>query len=210
MECGSHFSQTRLVSSFDEGCSPRGASPPRGKVLEEQARVAAWRAPLEAACEQLLAEDTPISVPAAFRQAGLPRTPRLRASRLGLVTIVERYATLQTQGVRERILEGFRAGMTPGELARAHGVSITLVRQVLAHRPKGHGARQRCIRAEQEGALWAQLEASPTATDKMLAQQWNQAHGTAMHRSTMRDAIYRLGWTRGQGRWEPPKTPTAT
>jgi transposase len=210
LECGSHFSQIRLVSSFDEGCSPRGASPRRGKVLEEQARVAAWRAPLEAACMQMLAEDTPISVTAAFRRAGLPRTPWLRASRLGLVTTVERYATLQAQGVRERILEGFRAGMTPGELARALGVSITLVRQVLARRPKGHKGRERSIRAEQEGTLWAQLEASPTATDKMLAQEWSQAYGTAMHRSTMRDAIYRLGWTRVQGRWEPPSTRTAT
>jgi transposase len=210
LECGSHFSQTRLVSSFDEDCSPRGASPRRSEVLEEQKRVAAWHAPLEAACIQLLAEDSPISVTAAFRQAGLPRTPRLRAPRLGLVTTVERYVTLQAQGVRERILEGFRAGMPPRELAQVHGVSITLVRQVLAHRPKVHGTRPRCIRAEQEGELWAQLEASPTATDKKLAQRWNQAHGTAMHRSTMRDAIYRLGWTRVQGRWEPPSTRTAT
>ncbi len=210
LECGSHFSQTRLVSSFDEDCSPRGASPRRGKVLEEQKRVAAWRAPLEAACVQLLAEDTPISVPAAFRQAGLPRTPRLRASRLGLVTIVERYTTLRAQGVRERILEGFRAGRPPGELARAHGVSITLVRQLLAHRPKIHGARPRCIRAEQEGALWAQLEARPTATAAMHAQLWNQAHGTAMHRSTMHNTIHRLGWRRVNGRWEPPNTATAT
>jgi transposase len=159
---------------------------------------------------QMLAEDTPISVPAAFRQAGLPRTPRLRASRLGLVPTVERYATSQAQGVRERILDGFGAGMTPRDLARAFGVSITLVRQVLARRPKGHSGRQRCVRLEQEGALWAQLEASPTATDAMHAQQWNQAHGTTMHRTTMRAAIRRLGWTRVQGRWRPPRTRTAT
>jgi len=210
MECGSHFSRTRLVSSFDEGCSPRGASPRRGKVLEERKRVAAWRAPLKAACLQMLAEDTPVTVPAAFRLAGIPRTPRLRVSGLGLTTTVEQYATLQTQGIRERILNGFRAGMPPRELARAHGVSITLVRQVIARRPKSRGGRRRCIRAEQEGALWAQLEACPTATDTMLAQQWNQAHGTTLHPSTMRAAIHRLGWKRVEGRWEPPNTPTVS
>lgn len=210
LDCGSHFSQTRLVSSFDENCSPRGTSPRRGEVLQERARVVGWRGPLEAACRQMLVEDTPISVTAAFRQAGPPRTPRLRVPRLGLVTTVERYVTLQAQGVRERILEGFGTGMTPGKLAQALGVSTTLVRQVLARRPKVHKGRQRCIRAEQEGALWAQLEANPTASIAMHAQQWSQAHGTALHRSTMRDAIHPVGWTRVQGRWEPPDAPTAT
>lgn len=210
MECGSHFSQTRLVSSFDEGCSPPGASPRRGDVLEERARVAAWRVALEAVCMQMVAEDTPIAVPATFRRAGLPRTPRLRVSRLGLTATVEQYATLQTQGIRGRILDGFRAGMTPGELARTLGVSITLVREVWTRRPKGHHGRGRYIQAEQEGALRAQLEASPTATIAMHAQTWNQTHGTTMHRSTMRTAIHRLGWTRVKGRWEPPNIPTVT
>src|SRR5581483_8503721 len=77
-ECGAHFGRGRLFSSFDEGCSPRGVSPRRGAVAEERARLAVWVAALEAACMRMLAEDAPIAVAAAFRGAGIPRTPRLR------------------------------------------------------------------------------------------------------------------------------------
>jgi hypothetical protein len=203
-ECGSHFTRSRLVSSFDEGCSPRGVSPRRGEVAEGRARLAAWRVALEAACTQVLAEDAPISVTAAFRRAGLPRTPRLRARRLGLVDLVERYAAWQADGVRERILAGWRDGLTPMRLERTLGVNITLVRQVLARRPKGRAGRPRRIRVEQNGALWAQLEASPTATAALHAQKWREAQGTVVHPHTMRDSIYRLGWRRVNGCWTPP------
>jgi len=203
-ECGSHFSRERLFSSFDEGCSPRGVSPRRWEVVEERARVAAWAAALEAVCVRMLAEDIPISIAAAFRRAGIPRTPRLRAARFGLVGTVEHYAAFQAQGVRERILAGARDGMTPMQLERSVGVSITLVRQVLARRPKRRAGRARRIRVEQHGALWAQLEASPAATAAMQAQQWREAQGTVVPPSTMRDAIYRLGWRRAKGCWRPP------
>ncbi|HZU05990.1 MAG TPA: TniQ family protein [Chloroflexota bacterium] len=204
-ECGSHFSRTRLVSSFDEGCSPRGASPRRGEVVEGRARLVAWRVALEAACAQMLAEDVPLAVTAAFRRAGLPRTPRLRARRLGLVDLVERYAAWQGGGMRERILAGGRDGLTPVRLERTLGVSSTLVRQVLACRPKRRAGRPRRIRVEQNGALWAQVEANPTATAAMHTQTWREAQGTDVRPSTMRDAIYRLGWRRGKGRWTPPR-----
>jgi hypothetical protein len=209
-ECGAHFSRDRLFSSFDEDCSPRGVAPRRGAVAEERARLAAWAAALEAACVRMLAEDAPVSVAAAFRRAGIPRTPRLRATRLGLVATVERYAASQAQGVRERILAGSRDGMTPMQLERAVGASITLVRQVLARRPKGRAGRPRHIRVEQHATLRAQLEADPTATAAMHAQKWREAQGTAVRPSTMRDAIYHLGWTRIKGRWVPPSASTAT
>jgi transposase len=207
-ECGSHFSRTRLVSSFDEGCSPRGVSPRRGEVVEERARLAAWHVALEAVCMQMLAEDAPISVTAAFQWAGLPRTPRLRARRLGLVDLVERYAAWQAAGVRERILAGLRDGMSPMRLKQTVGVSITLVRQVLARRPKGRAGRPRHIPVEQNGALWAQLEASPTATPATHAQQWREAQGTVVHPHTMRASIHRLGWKRVNGCWTPPRGTT--
>ena len=100
--------------------------------------------------------------------------------------------------------------MTPGQLGRTVGVSISLVRQVLARRPKRRAGRPRRIKVEQDNALWAQLEANPAATAAVHAQQWDKAQGTTMQPSTMRAAIYRLGWTRIKGRWEPPSTPRAT
>lgn len=210
LECGTHFSRDRMFSSFDDDCRSGRVPPSPCVVAEQQMRLATWRAALEAACMQLLAEDLPISIANAFRRAAIPRTPSLRATRLGLVAIVEQYATLQTHGVRARILTGSGDGMTPMQLERTVGVSITLVRQVLARRPKRRAGRPRRIKVEQHDALWAQLEASPAATAAVQAQQWDKAQGTTLHPSTMRDAIYRLGWTRNQGQWEPPSVPTTT
>jgi len=124
---------------------------------------------------------------------------------LGLVDLVERYAAWQGGGMRERILAGGRDGLTPVRLERTLGVSSTLVRQVLACRPKRRAGRPRRIRVEQNGALWAQVEANPTATAAMHTQTWREAQGTDVRPSTMRDAIYRLGWRRGKGRWTPPR-----
>lgn len=208
-ECGSHFSRTRLFSSFDESCSPRGVSPRRGEVVEGRARLAEWRVALGAVCIQMLAEDVPISVTAAFRRAGLPRTPRLRARRLELVDLVERYATWQAAGVRERILADRRDGMSVIRLKQTIGVSLKLVRQVLARRPKGRPGRPRHVPVEQNGVLWAQLESSPAATAAMHAQKWREAQGTIVDPHTMRDSIYRLGWRRVNGRWTPQSTTNA-
>lgn len=210
LECGTHFSRDRIVSSFDDDCRSGRVPPSPCVVAEQQMRLATWRAALETACMQLLAEDLPISIANAFRRAAIPRTPSLRATRLGLVAIVEQYATLQADGVRARILAGGGDGMTPGQLGRTVGVSISLVRQVLARRPKRRAGRPRRIKVEQDNALWAQLEANPAATAAVHAQQWDKAQGTTMQPSTMRAAIYRLGWTRIKGRWEPPSTPRAT
>ena len=125
------------------------------------------------------------------------------ARRLGLVDLMERYAAWQAAGVRERILAGLRDGMSPMRLKQTVGVSITLVRQVLARRPKGRAGRPRHIPVEQNGALWAQLEASPTATPATHAQQWREAQGTVVHPHTMRASIHRLGWKRVNGCWTP-------
>lgn len=209
-ECGSHFTRERLCSSFDDDCTSLGDPPIRRVVVQEQIRLAAWRRAIEPACAQMLAEDTPISVPAAFRRAGIPRTPWLRASRLGLVGVVAQYMTFQAEGVRGRILAGWRAGMTRPQLAQTVGVSLTLVRQVVARRPrapKGPVGRPRRIRVEQHGVLWAQLEANPTVTVPSQVKLWEESQGTTLDRNTMRDAIRRLGWTRVKGRWTPPRGP---
>jgi transposase len=166
-------------------------------LAEQQARLASWRTAIGPACEQLLAEEVPLSVAAAFRRAGIPRTPRLFAPRLGLASVVARYAAFQADGVRERILAGWREGMPCQQLAQSIGVSLTLVRRVLARRPReprGPVGRPRRIRGEQEGELRAQLAAHPTATVAVQARLWEESHGTTLDRSTMQDAIRRLGW----------------
>ena len=208
-ECGSHFSQDRLSSSFDTDChssEERGPSP--RKVAQQQARLAAWRKAIEPVCIQMLAEDVPISVATAFRRAKIPRTPTLRAPRLGLANVVEQYAALQTEGARGQILTGWREGMTRAELAQTVGVSLMLVRQVVSRQPrspKGPVGRPRRIAVEQHGLLWAQLEANPEATILIQVRLWSESQGTTVGQKTMRDAIRRLGWNRIRGRWTPPK-----
>lgn len=206
-ECGSQFGLDRLCSSFDEACSPSGGPPSRKDVATERARLAAWRKVLGKACVLMLAEDVPIAIASAFRRAGIPRrTRRLRATRLGLAGMVEQHAALQAEGVRERILAGWRDGMTRQQLAQTVGVSPTLVRQVVARRPmapKGPPGCPRLIRVEQHGALLAQLEANRAATVGLLAKLWAESQGTVVHPDTMRNTIYRLGWRRIKRCWKP-------
>lgn len=122
--------------------------------------------------------------------------------------MVEQHAAWQAGGVRGRILTGWRDGMTRQQLAQTVGVSPTLVRQVVARRPrdpKGPAGCPRRIRVEQNDVLWAQLEANPAATAALQAKLWAESQGTVLRPSTMRDAIYRLGWRRINGRWTPPR-----
>jgi transposase len=206
-ECGAHFRRDRLSSAFDPVGHRRGEAPAPHKLAKQQARLATWRQAIEPACAQMLAEGVPISVAAAFRRAGIPRTPRLRAPRLGLVGVVERYIAYQAADLRGRILAGWREGMTRQELAQGAGVSWSLLRRVVARRPrvrKAPAGRPRRIPVEQHDALRAQLEANRAATLTCQAKLWGEAHGTTIDLNTMRDAIHRLGWSRIEGRWTPP------
>ena len=172
--------------------------------VEERARLANRCVALEAVCMQMLAEDAPISVTAAFRRAGLPRTPRPRARRLGLVDLVERYAACQAGGVREPILAGWCDGMSPMRLKQTVRGSITLVHQVPALRPKGRAGRPRHIRVEQNGARCGRNRRPARPPPPQYAYRMARGQGTIVHPHTMRDSIHRLGWRRVNGCWPPP------
>ena len=93
-ECGSRFSADgRLIVTFDANHGdPRITE---GKVREAINRLQGWKASLEQVCQRMIVDVEPISVERAFRKAAIPQDANLRARRLGLVGIVERYATRQ-------------------------------------------------------------------------------------------------------------------
>ena len=206
-ECGSHFSRDRIYSSFDYDCSPYGDPPSRSEVAEERMRLSAWREALEEVCIGMVAVGIPITVNMAFEGAGVARRPRLRAGRLRLVGMVEDYAALQASGVRERILAEAGDGLTGRQVAEKLGVSLVLVRRVLALRPKmpkGRSGRPRRIKVEEHDMLRAQLEAHPTAPLAVHVELWSAICGTSMNPTTMSNTIRRLGWARSNGHWQPP------
>ncbi len=61
--------------------------------------------------------------------------------------------------------------------------------------------------AKEVGALKAELVAQLQAHDDVSLTEhcrlWEQSHGVKVSRSTMNEAIKRLGWTRKKRRWVP-------
>jgi TniQ len=95
-DCGARFLGDRVYSAFDDAAA-RGAGTPHPKTIARaQRRLAIWRRQLEEVCVRLLAADAPIRVANALRTAGIPRSPYLRARRLGLLAIAQHYSVLQS------------------------------------------------------------------------------------------------------------------
>ncbi len=100
--CGSRFIGDHLCMSFDLGCNGQKNDDiylSSEAIERAQKRLARWKQRLEASCEAMLARGEPIAVENAFAHAGIPGTANLRATRLGLVEMVARYAVRQQQSL---------------------------------------------------------------------------------------------------------------
>jgi hypothetical protein len=100
--CGSRFIGDHLCMSFDLGCYGQRNDDvylSLEAVERAQQRLARWKQKLEETCEAMLARGEPIAVENAFAHAGIPGTANLRATRLGLVEMVARYAERQQQSL---------------------------------------------------------------------------------------------------------------
>lgn len=107
--------------------------------------------------------------------------------------------------LRERIVAAVASGAPQTEVAERFGVSVTTVRryrllveQTGTVRPAARRPRPRLM--SDEGALQAQLEASPDATLGEHCVEWERTHGVRPSEATMCRAITRLGWTRKKRR----------
>ncbi len=94
-ECGARFVGERMSSAFDDCWSPGLRVPSPHAVARARMHLRLWRVRLEIVCHLLLLTDEPVTLARAFARAGIPRTPHLRAHRLGLVALVQHYAILQ-------------------------------------------------------------------------------------------------------------------
>jgi hypothetical protein len=98
--CGSRFIGDHLCMSFDAGCHGQGNDDvylSSSAIERARNRLAQWKQKLEATCEAMLACGEPMAVENAFAHAGIPGTANLRATRLGLVKMVDEYAARQEQ-----------------------------------------------------------------------------------------------------------------
>ena len=93
--CGSRFLGLRICLSFDSDCDTSGFSPSPQSIQRAQRRLARWQQQLHAVCQHMLQTQLPITVEKAFALAGIPRTRNIRAERLQLVAIVQRYVAQQ-------------------------------------------------------------------------------------------------------------------
>lgn len=114
--------------------------------------------------------------------------------------------------LRTHVLRAVDDGMPKSEAARIFGISSRSIERYQQQRretgevqPRPIPGRRRLIAADDEAALWAQLEQMPTATLAEHCAQWAAEHGVAVSTATMSRQIHRLGWTRKKERWWPLK-----
>ena len=100
------FTKERILQSFDEECSVDGY-PRTQSLIRAGNRLRAWKGRLIDVCSSMLDTDETITVTTAFKQARIPMTANLRATRLGLVAIVDVYIARQ-RAVESHVVPGRR------------------------------------------------------------------------------------------------------
>jgi hypothetical protein len=96
--CGSCFLSNRLCLTFDQECmsdDPNILYPSEHSITKAQEALEEWKHQLQTACFMMSEEGQKITVEQAFARANIPAWPNLRATRLGLVEIVQWYVSRQ-------------------------------------------------------------------------------------------------------------------
>jgi transposase len=113
--------------------------------------------------------------------------------------------------LREKVLRAVDQGYPRGEIIKLLGVSRATIKRYLKQRretgevaPKAIPGRPPKKLAVLQAELAAQLQAHDDANLTQQCRLWEQSHGVQVSRSTMQEAIKRLGWTRKKRRWLPP------
>lgn len=112
--------------------------------------------------------------------------------------------------LRERIVRAVERGMTKSRAARTFAVSLASVKNYVRQMQTSGSlaaqpipGRPRGIPRDQEGALVAQLRATPDATLEELVTAWTAARQVRISVATMSRAIKRARWTRKKRLWGP-------
>src|SRR5215211_472238 len=121
---------------------------------------------------------------------------------------------IYSKDLRVRAVEAVERGIPRKDVVETFSVSLTTLKRWLRKRREGEelspststGRRRRILAdAEEERALWEQLEENDDATLERHCEMWEQKRGVRVSRSSMSRAIrHKLGWTYKKRRWRPP------
>lgn len=104
-----------------------------------------------------------------------------------------------SEDLRQRIVEAVAAGMSKSEAARRFEVSLNSVKRYVKLKqhtgqltPKIRPGKSASISGEKVELLRQQIKATPDATLAQRAEQWEQAQGVKLSRSTFSRTLQRL------------------
>ena len=114
--------------------------------------------------------------------------------------------------LRERVVAAGERKLPRSDVAVLFGVRRATMKQWLTHRrtrgtlvPTPAPGRPPTLRPAPHAAVWAQLEAHPAAPLTTHCQLWEQTQPVRGSTRAMARALQRLGGTRTQRRWVPPR-----
>ena len=121
---------------------------------------------------------------------------------------------IYSKDLRVRAVEAVERGIPRKDVVETFSVSLTTLKRWLRKRREGEelspststGRRRRILAdAEEERALWEQLEENDDATLERHCEMWERKTGVRVSISAMSRAIReKLGWTYKKRRWRPP------
>ena len=122
---------------------------------------------------------------------------------------------IYSKDLRVRAVEAVERGIPRRDVVETFSVSPTTLKRWLRKRREGEdlfpgtstGRKRRILAddAEEERALWEQLEENDDATLERHCEMWEEKRGVRVSRSAMSRAIrHKLGWTYKKRRWRPP------
>ncbi len=114
--------------------------------------------------------------------------------------------------LRARGVAAVERKLPRSDVAVLFGVRLATMKRLLTHRrtrgtrvPKPWPGRPPTLRPAQHAAVWAQLEAHPDATLTTHCALWEQTQQGRVSTRALARALWRLGGTRKQRRWVPPR-----
>ena len=121
---------------------------------------------------------------------------------------------IYSKELRIRAVDAVERGIPRKDVVETFSISLTTLKRWLRKRREGEdlspgtstGRKRRILAdAEEERALWQQLEENDDATLERHCEMWEQERGVRVSPSAMSRAIRgKLGWTYKKRRWRPP------
>jgi transposase len=126
---------------------------------------------------------------------------------------------IYSKDLRVRAVDAVERGIPRKDIVETFSISLTTLKRWIKKRRVGEdlspgtstGRKRRILaNAEDNRALWEQLEENDEATLREHCQMWEERRGVRVSPSAMSRAIrHKLGWTYKKRRWVPPSETNA-